>query len=186
MDYIDLRDCIFLGVYMDFIDVVKRRRSVRKYDLTRPVSDELIARILGAARLAPSAVNFQPSSFIIVRDADVKAGLKDDYPREWIYTAPVIIAGCVDTSVSWKRPLDKKDQAEVDLAIAFTHLLLAATNEGLGTCWIANFNNEKARVLFQLPENIQIVAMTPLGFPAEEPSEKPRKELKELFRKDRW
>ncbi|MFH1074875.1 MAG: nitroreductase family protein [Candidatus Firestonebacteria bacterium] len=171
---------------MDFNEVIKKRKSIRKYDLTRPVSDELVNKVLETARLAPSACNLQPWHFIVIRDNKVKEEMKEVYGREWFYTAPVIIVGCTDTSVSWKRSFDKADYSQVDLAIAFDHLLLAAAGEGLGTCWIGAFNPEIARKVLGIPEKINIIAMTPLGYPAEVPAAKPRKELKEIIHEECW
>ncbi|OGF48195.1 MAG: hypothetical protein A2452_04050 [Candidatus Firestonebacteria bacterium RIFOXYC2_FULL_39_67] len=171
---------------MDFTDLIKKRKSIRKYDLTKPVSEELVAKLLDAARIAPSACNLQPWHFIVIKDSKVKEKLKEAYGREWFYTAPVIIVGCVDTSVSWKRSFDKADYSHVDLAIAFEHLLLAAANEGLGTCWVGAFNPEIARKVLGVPQNINIIAMTPVGFPAEDPVLRPRKELSEIVHKDIW
>ena len=171
---------------MEFNDLIRKRKSIRKYDLTRPVSDELVTKLLDAARIAPSACNIQPWHFIVVRDNNVKEKLKESYGREWFYTAPVIIVGCVDTSVSWKRSFDKADYSQVDLTIAFEHLLLAAANEGLGTCWVGAFNPVVAKKVLGVPENVNIVAMTPVGFPAEEPQTKPRKELNEIIHQNIW
>ena len=171
---------------MEFKSVVKKRGSVRKYDLSKTVSVEVVNRVLEAARLAPSACNLQPWHFIVIRDAKKKEAMKEVYAREWFYTAPVVIVGCVDTSVSWKRPADKFVAALVDLAIAFEHLVLAAADESLGTCWVCNFNNETARHILKVPENIQIAAMTPLGYPAEETQARPRKTLKEIIHEDTW
>jgi nitroreductase len=171
---------------MEFSDLIRKRKSIRKYDLSRTVSDELVNKLLDAARIAPSACNLQPWYFIVIRDAKVKEKLKEVYGREWFYTAPVIIAGCADTSVSWKRSFDKADYSQVDLAISFEHLILAAANEGLGTCWVGAFNPAVAKKVLGVPENINIVAMTPVGFPAEDPAAKPRKELNEIVHHEIW
>ena len=171
---------------MEFNDLIRKRKSIRKYDTSKPVSDALVTKLLDAARLAPSACNLQPWHFIVVRDNNVKEKLKEAYGREWFYTAPVIIVGCVDTSVSWKRSFDKADYSQVDLIIAFEHLLLAAANEGLGTCWVGAFNPVVAKKVLGVPENVNIVAMTPVGFPAEDPAAKPRKELSEIIHQNIW
>ena len=170
---------------MDFIEVITKRKSIRKYDLAKPVSDDLVNKVLDAARIAPSACNLQPWHFIVVRDEAVKAQFKEVYGREWLSTAPVIIVGCVDRSIAWKRK-DGANYAQVDITIAFDHLILAATNYGLGTCWVGAFDNEKAKKVLKVPENLDIVAMTPLGFPAEEPGTRGRKEFREIVHNNRW
>ncbi len=171
---------------MEYTELIKKRRSIRKYDLAKPVSEELVNKVLEAARLAPSACNIQPVHLVVIRDKKIKEELKEAYGREWFYTAPVIIAGCVDVDASWKRSYDNFNSAFVDLAIAFDHLLLAAANEGLGTCWICAFNPVVAAKLLRVPSNIKVVALTPLGFPAEEPAGRPRKELKEIVHREKY
>ena len=171
---------------MEYFELIKKRKSIRKYDLSKPVSEELLNKVLDAARIAPSACNIQPWHFIVIRDSKVKEEMKEAYDKEWFYTAPVIIVGCVDTSASWKRSFDKFDSALVDITIAFDHLILAAANEGLGTCWIAAFNPVPAEKILKTPSNIKIAIMTPLGFPATDPAARPRKELKEIVHHDKY
>lgn len=170
---------------MDFYDVITKRRSIRKYDVNKKISDETLKRVLNAARIAPSACNFQPWHFIVIKEAKTKEKMKEAYHLEWFLTAPVIIIGCVDTSVAWIRK-DGVNYADVDLTIAFDHLILSASNEGLGTCWIGAFNNTKAREVLGVPENIKIVAMTPLGYPAVVPQVRPIKNMDEIIHKEKW
>ncbi|MFH0748650.1 MAG: nitroreductase family protein [Candidatus Bathyarchaeota archaeon] len=154
---------------MSFRKVLEERRSIRKYK-PDPIPDELITEILESARIAPSSSNRQPWHFIVVKDANKKKafGL-----REWAVEAPAIIVGCVDTAVSPKWHL-------VDFAIAFEHIILAATNLGLGTCWMGRLENESAKKILNIPENINVVAVTPLGYPDEKPEPKGRKTLSEI------
>ena len=170
---------------MDLYKIISERRSVRKYDLSRAVPEEVLKRVLDAARLAPSAVNFQPWHFIVVKDAAVKEKIKEAYPRDWFWTAPILVVGCVDTKASWKRK-DGADFAEIDLTIAMDHLILAATGEGLGTCWVGAFDVLKISEIFKLPENVKPVLMTPLGYPADKAPVKNRKRLEDIIHIDKF
>lgn len=170
---------------MEFYEVVRRRRSIRAYK-PDPIEEEKLIRVLEAARLAPSAANRQPWYFIVVKDPRVKERLRRAYPREWFVKAPVIIVACADPTVAWRRR-DGEEYWKVDVAIAMEHLVLAAVNEGLGTCWIAAFDEEAAKEALGIPESIRVVAMTPLGYPAEERGPvTDRKPLEQIVRFDRW
>ena len=102
---------------------------------------------------APSAVNFQPWRFRIVTDEAVLKALYSCYKREWLATAPCIIVACVDHNESWHRRADNKDHADIDIAIAVEHLCLAAAEQGLGTCWVCNFDAPQCSEVLGLPEN---------------------------------
>jgi nitroreductase len=128
---------------MDFLDLVKKRRSVRSY-LDKPVSDELLEKVLEAGRLAPSACNNQPWVAIVIKDDASRGKLENVYKREWFLRAPVIIAVCCDRSLSWKSA-DGRDSCAIDAAIALDHMTLAATELELGTCWVGAFNAAEAR-----------------------------------------
>lgn len=170
---------------VDFYEVVRRRRSIRAYK-PDPVEDEKLLRVLEAARLAPSAANRQPWHFIVVRDPEVKEKLGKAYPREWFVKAPVIIVACADPTVAWRRR-DGEEYWKVDLAIAMEHLVLAAANEGLGTCWIAAFDERAVKEALGIPEHIRVVALTPLGYPAEEKGPvTDRKPLDQIVHYDKW
>ncbi len=148
---------------MDFKDLAQRRYSVRSYQST-PVDRELLLKVLGAALLAPSAVNFQPWKFIVVTDPELLARLHGCYHREWFKTAPACIVAIGDHDKGWHRPTDGKDYTDIDVAIAIDHLMLAATEIGLGTCWICHFNAEKCAEIFDLPANFEPIAMIPIGY----------------------
>ena len=156
-----------------FLDLAETRRSVRAYK-PDPVPDDLLRRVLEAVRLAPSACNRQPSRWIVLRDPAARRSLGTAYARDWFWTAPVCIALCVDLSAAWTRPYDSRSYAFVDGAIAMDHLTLAAAAAGLGTCWIAAFDPAAARAALSLPDNWDVVALTPLGYPAPEPNPRPR------------
>jgi nitroreductase len=164
---------------MDLAALVARRSSVRDY-LNTPVTDAVIEKVLDAARLAPSACNNQPARFVVVRDEEARRKLQPVYDREWFLKAPVIIAACCDRTLSWRRS-DGKDYGDVDVAIALDHLTLAATELGLGTCWIASFNPAQARAALMLPSSVDPVAFTPLGYPGSgHAARKSRKSLAEM------
>lgn len=148
---------------MDFKDLAQRRYSVRSYQST-PVDRELLLKVLGAALLAPSAVNFQPWKFVVVTDPELLSQLHGCYHREWFKTAPACIVAIGDHDKGWHRPTDDKDYTDIDVAIAIDHLMLAATEIGLGTCWICHFNAEKCAGIFDLPSNFEPIAMIPIGY----------------------
>ena len=151
---------------MSFIDLARKRYSVRNY-LERPVEREKLLKVVEAGRIAPSAVNNQPWHFIVVDDEETKEQLAGAYPRQWFRKAPTVILVCGDHKQSWKRG-DGKDHCDVDTAIAATHMTLAAADMGLGTCWVCAFDSQKCHSLFNLPRSIEVIALLPIGYPAEE------------------
>lgn len=165
---------------MNLLELIKARYSARKYD-SRPIEAEKMAYILECVRLAPSAVNFQPWRFKVVTDPEQLATLKKCYAREWIQTAPCIVVACANHQESWHRKADGKDHADIDISIAIEHLCLAATEQGLGTCWVCNFDEELLREAVSIPEGCSPVALLPLGYPLDEASEKKRKPLEDIL-----
>ncbi|MFQ5688246.1 MAG: nitroreductase family protein [Candidatus Scalindua sp.] len=165
---------------MEFYEVISKRRSIRAYKKD-PVEDSKLSRILNAARLAPTAANRQPFSLIIVKDGETKQKLKDAYSQEWFFTAPVIVCACALPDNAWKRN-DGKGYVDVDVAIAMDHLILAASAEGLGTCWIAAFKPEVVREVLNIPDNMEPLVLTPLGYPETIPEPTFRKPLEEMVR----
>ncbi|MEM2088210.1 MAG: nitroreductase family protein [Thermoproteota archaeon] len=170
---------------MDVFEAIRTRRSIRSY-LDKPVEKEKLLRILEAARLAPSAVNRQPWEFIVVTDPKIKEKLKSAYPRDWFYSAPVIIVACVSPSKAWVRK-DGEEYWKVDVAIAMQNLILAAWAEGLGTCWIGAFDEYEVKKNLGIPQDMRVVVMTPLGYPAEEKEPvTDRKPLSEIVHYEHW
>ena len=163
---------------MDFYDVIKQRRSVRGYRST-PVEQEKLARVLEAARLAPTAANRQPIQLYVIRKKELRRRLMEAYSQQWFADAPIIICACARPSEAWAR-MDGKSYADVDTTIAMDHLILAATAEGLGTCWIGAFNPERLREVLGIPTELEPVALTPLGYPAAEPGATSRKPLDDI------
>ena len=148
---------------MEFIDVINARMSVREYS-EKPVEDEKITYVLECARLAPSAVNKQCWRFIILRNKEtIEQIAKTSLINRWLKTAPVLIVCCADPTESITH--NSIDYYTVDASIAFEHLILAATDLGLGTCWVAGFNETKLKELLEIPKRIRVIALTPLGYP---------------------
>ncbi len=169
---------------MEFLELIKRRYSVRAYkpDL---VEEEKLQQILEAARLAPTAANRQPFQLIVIRTAGREAELRRVYNRAWFVQAPLVLCACAIPAEGWAR-MDSKPYTDVDVAIAMDHLILAATDLGLGTCWIAAFDPAAAREVLALPEGVEPIVFTPLGYPADHSTRKERKPLSDLVRYERW
>ena len=169
---------------MEFQELIRVRRSIRGYR-PDPVPEEILQRILDAGRLAPTAANRQPFQIIVVTHPETRRQLKEVYDRDWFYSAPLILIGCVEPAAAWQRA-DGFNAAEVDIAIVMDHMILAATNEGLGSCWICHFNEGKLKEILGIPDGVRVIAMTPLGYPAAEPRPFQRKPLEQLVRHERW
>ena len=161
---------------MEFYEVIRNRRSIRKYQ-DRAIPEDVLRRVLDAARIAPSAANRQPWHYYVIRDEELKSKLRGAYGKEWFYTAPVVICACAVRGEAWRRKMDGKIYADVDVTISMDHLILAAEAEGLGTCWIAAFDPAVTSDVLGLPEGEEPVVMTPLGYPAEDQAPTPRKDL---------
>lgn len=168
---------------MEFREVIEKRYSVRAYQQT-PVEEEKLERVLEAAILAPSAANRQPFRLLAIETKGREAELRRIYPRDWFTQAPLVICACAVPGEAWTRR-DGKNYAEVDATIAFDHLILAARDLGLGTCWIAAFDPEAAREVLRLPAGYEPVAFTPLGYPADAWKPKKRRPASELVRRIR-
>lgn len=170
---------------MSFLDLVKNRYSVRKYK-DKLVEKEKILQVLEAARNAPSAVNYQPWHFIVVTNEKLKSKIAKVYPRDWFMKVPVIIVACGDHSVSWKRK-DGKDHCDIDLGIAVEHMALVAADIGLGTCWVCAFDAQKCHKILELPDNLEVVALLPMGYSNDEriPAKK-RKSIDEIVSWNRY
>jgi nitroreductase len=166
---------------MEVFDAIARRRSVRKY-LPNPVPDSVLARVLEAGRLAPSGHNRQPWRFVVVRDEGRRRAVADAAAshNRFIAEAPVVLAflgflgyeGAPDarTRGSWTWDM----YIRYNVAIAAAYVTLAATAEGLGTCWINNYDEEQVRGILKIPEGYALVCLMTLGRAAEEPAAKPR------------
>lgn len=149
---------------MEFLNLAKQRYSVRDYE-KREVEEEKLQKILEAGRIAPTGANRQPQRFIVVRSEEGLSKLKGSAN---VYGAPLAIIVCADHSATWKRSYDRKDIADIDASIVTDHMMLEATELGLGSVWICHFNPEKLRINFNIPENIEPVNILALGYAAGE------------------
>ena len=170
---------------MEFSELVTKRYSVRAYK-PDPVEEEKLQQVLEAARLAPTAANRQPFQLVVIHTAGREEEMKRIYGRDWFVQAPVIICACGIPSQGWVRGSDGKNYTDVDVSIVMDHLILAAANLGLGTCWIAAFDPSAAREVLGLPDDVEPIAFTPLGYAADQPRPKKRKPLSELVRYERY
>lgn len=164
-----------------FLDLVRKRRSIRRYK-SDPVPQKKLKYVLEAARLAPSWGNRQCWRFIVVTDPAKRKAITT---REWAAEAPAIIVGCAYPELSGSR--FNQQYYMLDMGIAMEHLILAAAEQGLGSCWIGGqFDEEAVKQTLGIPEGVRVVAMTPLGYPDETPGPKGRKDLKEIASHDKW
>jgi nitroreductase len=168
---------------MELMQAIRARRSIRNFQ-DKPVEEEKLLAVLEAGRLAPSAKNMQDWRFIVVRDETARGRLAEAArSQRFVAQAPVVIAACgtSDLVMTCGQPA-----YAIDVAIALDHMTLAAASLGLGTCWIGAFYEEQARAILGVPEGVRIVALLPLGYPAEEPFPRPRKPLDEIVSWERW
>ena len=169
---------------MDVIKAIKTRYSVRAYK-PDPVEDKKLLSILNAARMAPTASNRQPFQVIVIHTSSREEELLSIYSRPWFVQAPVILCVCGLAGNAWVRK-DGRQYYYIDVAIVMDHMVLAAASLGLGTCFIAAFNETNARAALALPDEVEPVLFTPLGYPADTPKAKERKELADLVRYEHW
>ena len=162
---------------MHVMQAIKERRSIRAYQ-KRPLEEDVLVEVLEAARLAPSARNRQEWRFVVVKDEAQIQRVAAAAGQPFIGTAPVIIAG---VALNPERVMRcGVPTYAVDLAIAMTNITLAATAQGLGTCWIGSFDQEGVKRVLQIPDSCKVVQLMPLGYPAENPEARPRKPLSEV------
>ena len=160
---------------MRFLDLTKQRYSCRSYQ-ERAVEKEKIEYVMECVRMSPSAVNRQPWRFRVVESDADRQRLCQCYNREWFATAPTYIIASVLHDEEWIRA-DGKHHGNIDVAIAVEHLCLAAAEQGLGTCWVCNFDVELCSRLFDIPANEEVAVLIPIGYAADEPKEKVRKNI---------
>jgi nitroreductase len=169
---------------MDFLKLVETRRSVRAYQ-SKPVEQAKLTQVLEAARLAPTASNLQPFRLIVVHTQGREAELRRMYDRDWFVQAPLVVCACGVPAEAWLRE-DGTRLHQVDVAIVMDHLILAATSLGLGTCWVAAFDVKAVRDILGIPNVVEPLVMTPLGYPADEPPTKIRRPTADLVRYEHW
>ncbi len=149
---------------MDFTRVINGRESIRSYDPTKPLDKAVLEKILEAGRIAPSAANRQPWRFLVISSREMLTQIRKCYPKPWFQDAPHVLVVAGRTSEAYARQ-DGWNSIETDLAIAMDHMILAAENEGVGTCWIAAFDLAVLRAALSLTPEDKVYAVTPLGYP---------------------
>ena len=166
---------------MNFKELCEQRYSVRSYK-PEAIPQEKLNYIMECVRLAPSAVNKQPWHFTIYTNETDKQKIQQCYGREWIQEAPAYIVAYDLTDEAWTRRYDEKNHADIDVTIAIEHLCLAAAEQGLGTCWVCNFDTALCRELLDLPSYVEPIVLLPIGYPAADvvPLPKKRKLLDEI------
>ena len=178
------------------MEAIERRRSIRKYKDT-PVENELIEKLITSASLAPSGNNTQPWHFIIVDDNDLKEEIaRVSHNQTWMLSAPVFIVCVADIRSGIKDDgnifLDERSsQFELkqiirDTAISVQHLVLEAEQQGLGTCWVAGFEQKEIRPVLGIPEDKFVVSIVTVGYADEAPKQRPRKNIDEIIHLNRW
>jgi len=170
---------------MEFYDLIRKRESVRDYDSNRQVEEDVLNRILNAGRLAPSASNRQPWTFLLVSKEDNLQKVRACYHKQWFQQAPHILIIIGDKSKSWTRSYDGYNSIETDLTIAMDHIILAAENEGVGACWIADYDFKILSKAINLKKNEVIFSITPLGYQSkgyQKHGNKNRKPIEEIVK----
>ncbi|MEM2317941.1 MAG: nitroreductase family protein [Candidatus Bathyarchaeia archaeon] len=174
---------------MDFFEVIERRRSIRKFK-PNPIPKEDLKKILDAGRLAPSGGNRQPWQFIVVKDLKTKKDLAAAANNQmFIADADTVVVTLGDPRESGRLPY-KLSATRIphrqDPMIAVEHMVLAATALGYGTCWIGAFNEQEVKKVLKIPEDLEVIALLPIGVPNEAPAPKPRKAFSEIFFKEAY
>lgn len=150
---------------MDFLELAKNRYSCR-YFSNREIEQEKIDKILEAARLAPTGRNSQSQRILVLTDKTELEKLSGCTPYGW--NAPLVFIICYDKNESWKRKSDDFDGGSQDICIVTTHMMLEVTDLGLGSTWVGAFDPVKAREIYNVPDNLEIAAILPVGYPSEE------------------
>ena len=168
---------------MDVFEAIEKRYSCRAYE-DRAIEPEKLDRFLDAARLAPSACNFQDWRFVVVRDAatSAKLGAAADN-QKFVGSAPAVIVACSNSDYVMRCG---QAVGPIDIAIALEHIALQATAEGLATCWIGSFFPDKVRAILGIPKDIQVIELMPIGYPAGEGPAKKREPLTKIVSYDKW
>jgi len=163
---------------MEFTDVINQRFSSRAYS-NQEVEQEKIDLILEAGRIAPTACNRQPFKFVVIKTEGKVQELKEIFRAGFITEAPIILGIFAKPSETWVRG-DGHNYYDVDAAIAFDHMILAAADLGLGTCWIGSFNPTSIKEFIGLDKDYEPVAFSPLGYSADIKTDRGRKEIEDL------
>jgi len=180
---------------MTLDEILEARRSIRGYT-SQPVKEEDIKAVFEAARVAPSACNSQTWRFIAVTDRALiqkiaQEGMRPIVRNAWIETAPLIIVGCSQLDIVANRVgslVTGIEYYQIDLGIAMEHIVLKATELGLGTCWIGWFNEKKIKEILEIPKTVKVLALLTVGYPKDTGANpvKKRKSLGEIFFREKW
>ena len=164
---------------LDFYDVIKTRRSIRKFKPEQPPI-ETVKKILKAAILSPSWANSQRVRYIVVTEPELVKQIINStgQAKMGFNTAPMVIVACAYTKSAGNRT--DKQMFLVDVGIGFEHLILAATVEGLATCWMGFFSESKIKKLLNIPDDLRVIALTPLGYADETPHKQRRKKFEQI------
>jgi len=168
---------------MDVFEAISKRYSCRAYE-DRPIEQEKLARVLEAARLAPSAKNFQDWRFVVVTDADTKAKLAEAANNQkFVGTAAAVIVACSnnDHVMTCGQAI-----GPIDVAIALEHIVLQAVAEGLATCWIGAFQTNKVRDILGIPADIAVIELMPIGYPADSQRSPRREPIEKIVCYEKW
>jgi nitroreductase len=160
---------------MSLLDLILSRRSIRSYE-SKDLPEEVLKQILEAGRQAPSAVNRQPIRFVVVNDNDMMKNLCDNLINRFVKYAPVAIVGCADV-----KSLLTGKWAVVDTTIAMQNMVIAAWSLGIGSCWVGGCNEKEIKKLLKIPDKWKFVALLTLGYPAEQPKPRKKKQVEKLF-----
>ncbi|AFS79768.1 nitroreductase family protein [Gottschalkia acidurici 9a] len=165
---------------MNFIELSQARYSLRNFDV-RKVEQEKLDLVLKAAQLAPTAVNYQPQRILVIESDEALTKLKDC--TIFHFNAPMALLVCASKDEAWKRSYDGKCHADIDASIVATHMMLQATELGLGTTWVGHFDPVAIRNAFSIPSDLEPVCILPIGYPSEDaapnPNHNKRKDISE-------
>ncbi len=172
--------------FTSLMDIIEARRSVRSYK-SREIEDDKLNYILDAFRLAPSAKNLQPWKLVVAKNKKIIKDLAIACNNQtFLEEAPVLIAACANEQEAYGRMGGYMNSYPVDIGLALEHLVLAATEQGLGTCWIGAFKEQLVKDILGIPEEVKVVALTPVGYPSREASRRGRKPMDEIVCYDRY
>ncbi|MCL5985155.1 MAG: nitroreductase family protein [Actinobacteria bacterium] len=171
---------------MQLLELMRSRHSIRGYS-NREIEKEKLDYVIEAFRVAPSAKNIQPWHLVVVNDRGIINKLVPACNNQaFIAEAPIVIAVIGDEENAYGRMGGYANSLFVDIGIALEHLILAAWEKGLGTCWIGAFKEEEVKGILNIPKDLRVVALTPLGYPDAEPRDRGRKSVREIVHYNRF
>lgn len=172
--------------FTSLMDIIETRKSIRSYK-TKEIEEEKLNYILEAFRKAPSAKNLQPWKLVVVKNKKVIKDLAIACNNQtFLEDAPVMIAACAIEEEAYGRMGGYMNSYPIDIALALEHLILAAAEQGLGTCWIGAFKEQLVKDILGVPDDVRVVALTPVGYPEREASTRGRKPLSEIVSYEKY